>query len=154
MDQQLPQTIPLRTELLSDIEPTGIKVEVERRMDGFGRAIRQGDLDEMMSYFAADVVAFDIMPPLQFTDAHSYRNKAWKGCFTDCFTFPVVFDFHEQQIFGDGDVVFTHALIHMNGTQNNGVIIDNWLRSTICWARIHQEWKITHMHTSVPQQQH
>jgi ketosteroid isomerase-like protein len=38
----------------------------------------------------------------------------------------------------------------MTGTRTSGEKSDLWLRNTACFRREHGQWKITHMHNSVP----
>lgn len=38
----------------------------------------------------------------------------------------------------------------MTGTRTSGEKSDLWFRNTACFRREHGQWKITHMHNSVP----
>lgn len=123
--------------------------DVRTHLVKFAAAIRGGNIEEIMSFYAPDIVAFDMMPPLEFRGLASYR-KTWEDCFTNYFEFPVEFEFVEQQIFVEGDVAFTYALIHTRGTGKDGRVLESWIRNTSCLRKFDGSWLISHEHNSVP----
>jgi ketosteroid isomerase-like protein len=49
-------------------------------IDGYVKAVRAKDIDGVMSVYAPDLVAFDIVPPLQYVGAEAFR-KVWQELF-------------------------------------------------------------------------
>jgi ketosteroid isomerase-like protein len=125
--------------------------EIKVFMDGLAEAVRTGELEDISSYYADEIVAFDMMPPLQFKTKEDYQRVAWKECFTDYFTFPVDYDFHQQEISVSGDLAVVHGLVHMKGkSKKEGADMEAWLRSTVVLKKAGDRWAINHEHTSVP----
>lgn len=126
------------------------KDEVYQTLESFAEAIRKGDINHIMSFYADDVIAYDMMPPLEFTGKDKYQ-KSWQECFTSYFKFPVQFDYEKQKFAIEGDVAFTHALVHMSGEpKNEEKKVDMWMRNTTCLKKFGDKWLITHEHNSIP----
>ena len=119
-------------------------------LNEFATAIRSGDSARIMSFYAEDIVAFDMMPPLEFKSKSAYQKEAWEDCFTRFFEFPVDFEYHDLRVHADGDVAFAHSLVHMKGRAKSGETMESWLRNTTCLQRMDGHWQITHEHNSVP----
>jgi ketosteroid isomerase-like protein len=47
---------------------------IRELIDGLVTAIRAKNIDGVMASYATDLVAFDIVPPLQFAGARAYRK--------------------------------------------------------------------------------
>src|SRR6476620_9036450 len=95
------------------------EAEIRAYLNEFAKAIHAGDLSRIMSFYADDIVAFDMMPPLQFKSKSEYQKAAWQECFTDYFDFPVDFEHHDLRVHANGDVAFSHSLLHMKGRGKN-----------------------------------
>ena len=50
------------------------EAEIRQRIDKLVAAIRVMDLDSVMSVYAADIVSFDLEPPLQHVGAEAKRK--------------------------------------------------------------------------------
>lgn len=124
--------------------------EVKKIFSDFAAAIRSGKLDEIMDFYDRSIVAFDMMPPLQFIGLNKYQ-KSWDECFTSYFEFPVQFEYVEQNIEVADDIAFSHSLVHMSGAaKKDGEKMEAWMRNTTCLKKLDGAWKITHEHNSVP----
>lgn len=125
--------------------------EVYQTLESFAEAIREGDLEHIMSFYSDDIIAYDMMPPLEFSGKDKYK-KSWQEYFINYFKFPVNFDYEKQKFTIEGDVAFTHALIHMSGEPKNGEEekMDMWMRNTTCLKKDGDKWLITHEHNSIP----
>ena len=123
--------------------------EVYQTLENFAEAIRGGDIKKIMSFYAEEVIAYDMMPPLEFTNKDKYQ-KSWEECFTSYFKFPVHFDYEKQKFAIEGDIAFTHALVHMSGESKSGEKMNSWMRNTTCLKKFGAKWLITHEHNSVP----
>jgi uncharacterized protein (TIGR02246 family) len=111
-------------------------------------AIRTKDIEAVMSAYAADVVAFDVIPPLQYVGADAYR-KVWQELF-DTFQSPIPYEIRDLTITAGDDIAFSHSLNRNNGTMKNGHKVDLWLRFTACYRKIKGEWRIAHLQVPLP----
>lgn len=123
--------------------------EVFQTLESFAEAIREGNIEHIMSFYSDDIIAYDMMPPLEFSSKDKYK-KSWLEYFINYFKFPVHFDYEKQKFSIDGDVAFTHALVHMSGEAKDGEMINMWMRNTTCLKKFGEKWLITHEHNSIP----
>ena len=129
---------------------TYLRDEVYQTLENFAEAIRIGNIEHIMSFYSDDVVAYDMMPPLEFTGKDNYQ-KSWEDCFSNQFKFPIHFDYEKQKISIEGNVAFTHALVHMIGEPQFGENkLEMWMRNTTCLKKFGDKWLITHEHNSIP----
>jgi ketosteroid isomerase-like protein len=125
--------------------------DVRQKIEAYMKAIRNGELEAITSFYSDKIVAYDMMPPLKFNDLKRYKETAWKQCFTDAFKFPIVYDYKEDSFKVFGDSALMYGEIHMIGTfQQGGEKTECRLRNTMFFQKIDSEWKIVHEHNSVP----
>lgn len=130
---------------------TDISVEQEqirRLIANWENAAREKDIDALMAFYAPDVVAFDVIPPLRFVGEEDYR-KDWEMGFSMC-QGETESEMRDLNITAGPDVAFCHWLNRMSGTSNEGEHFDCWVRWTQCWRKTNGAWQITHEHISVP----
>jgi uncharacterized protein (TIGR02246 family) len=120
---------------------------IRELIDGLVMAIRAKNIDGVMASYAIDLVAFDIVPPLQFVGARAYR-KPWQDVFERYQTLD--YEVRDLRITAGDDVAFSHSLNRIHGTMTDGQKTDLWLRSTACYRRIDGRWLIVHLQASVP----
>ena len=121
---------------------------VRMRVEDLAKAVRAKDIDRVMSFYAADIVSFDIAPPLRYVGADAKR-RAWLEAFT-AYTGPIAYEVRELSATTHGELAFVHSINHVNGTLASGHITDLWLRWTACFRRIDGVWLVVHDHVSVP----
>ncbi len=121
---------------------------LKRVLEGGVEAIRDKNIEGVMSIYAQDVVSFDIVPPLRYLGADAFR-KAWEAVFSS-FQGPIGYEMHDLSITVGDDVAFSYSLNRISGTMNNGQKTDLWLRWTACWRKINGKWLIVHHQNSVP----
>lgn len=128
--------------------------EIRQLLEEFADSVRSGKLDDIMSFYDPNLVAFDIAPPLRFTNAQDYK-KNWETMFTTKMQFPVNYEFSEEKINVSGDLGIFHGLIHMKGSikepqQGEPNEVDCWGRYTCVLKKANHRWRISHEHFSVP----
>jgi ketosteroid isomerase-like protein len=125
-------------------DETLLRAEIEGRAD----ATRAKDVEGVLDKYASDVVAFDVIAPLQNDGPAALRKRliAWLASFKSV----LEYDFAELSLAVAGDVAFDHHLTKVHGVNQSGQTIDMWFRETVCYRRIGGKWKITHQHSSVP----
>jgi ketosteroid isomerase-like protein len=120
---------------------------IRRRIEDYARAVSAKDIDAAMTFFAPDMVSFDLEPPLRYAGAERKRQR-WLESFTAFRS--IHYDVTELSIYANGDLAHVHALNHFRGTLPNGATTDTWVRWTACFRRIHGVWRVVHDHVSVP----
>jgi ketosteroid isomerase-like protein len=124
------------------------EADIRRRIDGLGGALRNADLEAVMSIYTTDVVSFDIEPPLQHVGADAKR-KNWEHVF-EVFEHPR-YEIRNLTITVGDDVAFGHSLNRLSGTLKDGSTTTGfWVRATTCFRKINGDWLIAHDQVSVP----
>jgi ketosteroid isomerase-like protein len=122
--------------------------EISEVLDRRSEAIRAKDLELLLSFYAPDVIYFDIVPPLQYVGSAALRGR-FQDWF-DGFDGPIAQDIHHLTVETSGDLAITSMLIRAGGTIKNGPIVDRWVRSTSTFRRSSNNWLISHEHVSLP----
>jgi len=121
--------------------------QIRQLLDDYIKAFRSRDLDAIMSFYAPEMVSYDIVPPLQDVGKQLYR-KVWENAFGK-FQGPVDVEIRDLTITTGDDVAFSHTLYRI-ATKMNGEKVDYWERLTFGLRKIESTWLITHVHVSVP----
>ena len=127
---------------------TNNEAKLRDLIDGFVKSIRDKDIDGVMSVYASDLVAFDIVPPLQYESAEAFRI-VWQGIF-ELFEDAIQYEIRDLSITAGDDVAFSHSFNRLNGTMKNGIKSDLWVRWSACFRKINGTWRIAHVQVSVP----
>ena len=111
-------------------------------IDDLANAIRAKDVNAVMTYYAPDVLAFDLLPPLQYRGAEAIRNRLseWFSSFQG----PIGFEMRGLKITEGGDVAFCHSLNGVSGTNTGGERVEMWWRARTCFRKIDDQWLVTH----------
>jgi PhnB protein len=125
------------------------KAEIRALLEERIVALRDKDADLALSGYAADVVSFDLAPPLRHVGAQVLDKAAIESWFST-WRGPIGWEIRDLDIAAEGGLAFAHALNRMTGTKTDGEKIDLWVRSTACLRRTGRKWAIVHEHTSVP----
>jgi ketosteroid isomerase-like protein len=129
---------------------TGSSVEtvLRRRIEDLAQAIRDKDLDRLMTFYAKDVVVFDLRPPLEIQGTGAYRQnfEQWFASFEG----PLEFVHHALRVAAGEGSAFCHYLALVTGARPGGRKSGYWVRGTTCFERREGEWLVTHEHISLP----
>ena len=126
----------------------GSEREIRNIIESVAAAFRERDIEKIISFYAPDVVAFDIEPPLQYLNKNDYK-KSWDilGEFQD----GASFEPSELNIRVNENLGFSNCLFHFTGTtKKDSKRFDFWMRNTACFEKINGQWLIVHEHVSVP----
>jgi PhnB protein len=124
---------------------TDNEAEIRALLDSRAAAFRAGDARAFVAGYAAEVVTFDLPPPLRTRGVDAKGVAVWMATFAG----PLGHDVRELTITASSDVAFVHSLVHLTG-ERPGENVDLWFRETLGLRRIHGRWAITHEHSSVP----
>jgi ketosteroid isomerase-like protein len=124
------------------------EADIRRRLDRFLQAVRAMDLEGVRPIYAADLVSFDIVPPLEHHGAAA-KMKNWANV---CATYerPLGYEIRELAISVGAGVAFARSLNRIEGIMKHGSRNGYWLRWTTCWRKIDGDWRIAHDQVSVP----
>ena len=122
------------------------KAALGKAIEDWAEATRNKDADRVATFFAKDVVSFDLAPPLKSSgfdrDALAKWFKTWNG--------PIGYEVTDQDITVGESIAFVRSLNHLTGTKVDGEKVELWTRSTVCFRKAGADWKVVHVHNSVP----
>jgi ketosteroid isomerase-like protein len=124
------------------------EADIRQRLDRFLAAVRAMDLDGVRPIYAADLVSFDIVPPLKHLGADA-KMKNWANVFAT-YERPLGYEIRDLTINAGETVAFARSLNRIEGTLKNGNRNGYWLRWTTCWRKVDGNWLIAHDQVSVP----
>jgi ketosteroid isomerase-like protein len=138
----------LQEEAMTSQEKNRSEAEVRQLIDIYLGGVQNKDIARVMSCYAPDVTAFDVMPPLQYTSAAAYQ-KSWEMAFsmTDG---QFRLERRDLTVAASADVAFAHAIDHLTVSPKGADRVEMWMRWTACFRRLNGGWKIVHEHGSVP----
>lgn len=125
------------------------EAEIRSILDDGAKALYAKDADAMVAHYAEDIVVTNLAPPLR-NEGFEGRNKVVIEQWFDTWVGPINLEIRDVHVEVSGDLAFAYDLSHMSGTKRNGDRPDLWTRITHCFRREHGEWKIVHLHDSVP----
>jgi len=125
----------------------GSEAEIRRLLDDLTRAVRDRDVERSLASYAPDVLAFDLVEPLQHEGSDSLRSRLadWFSSFDG----PIGYELRDLDVVAGNDIGYAHSLNHVQGT-TGGDQLDMWWRTTLGLRKRDGEWQVTHSHTSVP----
>jgi uncharacterized protein (TIGR02246 family) len=123
------------------------EAHIRQRVEDYAKAVSAKDIDAVASFFAPDLVSFDLAPPLRYGGADNKRRR-WQEGFTAYRS--IAYEIRDLSVTTQGSLALVHALNHFEGTLANGASTDMWVRWTACFQRMDGVWLIVHDHFSVP----
>ena len=125
------------------------EAQIRQLVDDWVKALRAKDIDRVMSYYAPEIVSFNLAPPLRArlrADAYRKGLEEWLSTFQDS----IGYEMSELEIVAGGDLAFAHSINHITGKRKTGEESDIWVRATIGYRKNDGKWEVTHEHVSVP----
>jgi uncharacterized protein (TIGR02246 family) len=124
------------------------ETQLRALIHGWAAAVRAKDIDRVIAHYAADVVSFDLAPPLQYAGREALRKSLAEWFPT--FQGPIGYEVRDLSITAGDDVAFCRSLNRISGTRTDGEETDVWVRTTIGCRKVDGRWLIVHEHASVP----
>lgn len=124
------------------------EAQIRALIDDRAKAVRDKNVDEVISSIAADIVSFDVVNPFQQTGSDASRRRAedWFSSFEG----RIGYEIRDLSITAGHNVAFSYCLSHVSATRTDGGQLDMWWRTTVCFRKIDEKWMVTHEHHSVP----
>jgi uncharacterized protein (TIGR02246 family) len=135
-------------QMMAGDDKTNAEAEIRALFDHQARAISAKDVDGSVASYAADVLLFDVVNPLQRigSDAARKRLAEWFASFQG----PIGYDLRDLAITAGEDVAFCHSMNRVVATTAVGQKLDMWWRTTVCCRKVDGAWMVVHEHASVP----
>jgi uncharacterized protein (TIGR02246 family) len=124
------------------------EAQIRQLLEQWGQALHTKDLHTLMSYYAPDILTFDILPPLQYQGIDTYRKnfEAWFAAVQG----PIEYETRDLRLTIGEEVAFCHSLNRVRSTRPSDEHTETWVRVTVGLRKIEGTWRITHEHVSVP----
>jgi uncharacterized protein (TIGR02246 family) len=124
------------------------EAEIRQLLNGWAKAFRAHDVKAIMSMYAPEVVAYDIVPPLQYVGNDAYQKDYEE--FLAQYEGPIEVEYRDLKVVIGREVAFAYGLERFNGTLKNGQKSELWIRFTSGFRKINGRWLDTQDHVSVP----
>jgi ketosteroid isomerase-like protein len=124
------------------------EAQIRTIIEGRVEAVRDKDISALLSDHAPDVLAFDVINPLQYSGLDKVRERAEK--WLSAYQSSIGYEIRDLSIEASDEVAFCSYLYRVSGTLTSGDKINMWVRATVCLRKIDGKWMIVHEHQSVP----
>lgn len=124
------------------------EVAIRDVLENWARATREGRQDDVLANHLNDLVIFDVLPPLKYDSAESYR-ASWDDWQPDA-QGEMRFELQDLSISAGEEVGFAFGLLQCGGTLPNGRTFRDTVRVTFCLRKVAGRWKVAHQHVSKP----
>jgi ketosteroid isomerase-like protein len=133
---------------MSMATPAAVEAEIRALMRDRVEAVRAKDAVRLMSHHADDVVAYDLLEPLQYKGAGALQRRARQ--WFDGYDGAMTYEIRDLVVVPGHGIAFCHGLHHVAGRLRTGQQVDMWWRATQGWRLIDGKWRIVHEHSSLP----
>lgn len=117
--------------------------QIHTVIDNWTKAIRDGDIKQILQNHTDDILMFDVPEPMQSKGLEEYR-KTWELFFQYSTGGEGSFELEELEITSGKDVAFCSALIRLSkGSKPE-------CRLTLGLKKVNGQWLIAHEHHSAP----
>lgn len=124
------------------------EAQIRQQIGKIVEGIQAKDLAGLKRLYAADVVSFDVEPPLQHVGVAA-KMKNWDRVFTSFRA--ATYEVRDLTLTVGDDVAFGHGFGRLSGTLMDGTATSGmWVRGTFCFQKIDGNWLIVHDQVSVP----
>lgn len=124
------------------------EAEIREQLGRLVAAVEARDLGSITRVYAADVVSFDIDPPLQHVGLEA-KLANWRRAFT--LFREVSYELRDVTLAVDENVAFGYGFGRLSGTRADRTTTNGmWVRATYGLRRLGGEWLVVHDQVSVP----
>src|SRR5213596_282330 len=122
--------------------------EIRGCIDRWTKAVSAKDIDRVMELYTEDVVAYDVVPPLQYVGKAAYRADYQQ--FFSQYDSDLHVETRDLHIEASGELGYATGLQMISGMLKHGQKSGMWVRFTSLYRRINGKWLDFHDHVSVP----
>ena len=124
------------------------ETDIRSLLMSWTRATREGRHDDVLKRHAADVVIYDVLPPLRYASAAEYR-ASWDEWQPDA-QGEMRFELEDLTIHAGAEAAFAFGILQCGGTLPSGKQFKDTVRATFCLIKSDNEWLVCHQHISKP----
>ena len=128
--------------------PLTDEARIRQILEHWRVAFEKKDVAGVMSVYSRDVVAYDIVPPLQYVGYEAYRRD-YQDFFAQ-YTGPLRVEMRSLHVAAGDTVAVAFMLERVTGALKSGEASDIWLRATQIYRKTGGRWLAVHDHISVP----
>ncbi|UOY02321.1 YybH family protein [Blastococcus sp. PRF04-17] len=121
--------------------------EIRALVEGWARAVHDGDLETVLAAHADDIVMFDVPPPHRGVRGLAAYRETWPAFF-EWQRQGAVFDIESLDVTAGADVAFAFALLRCGTPEEFAEAPDRRLRLTLGLRRDDGRWVVAHEHHS------
>lgn len=122
--------------------------EIRGWIDHWTKAISAKDVDRVMELYTDDVVACDVVPPLQYVGKAAYRTD-WQQFFSH-YESDLHVETRDLHVGAGGEFGYATGLQMISGTSKHGQKPGMWVRFTSLYRKVNGKWLDFYDHVSVP----
>ena len=130
------------------MQKTKDEAAIRDLVENWAKAVRTRNIDGILAHHSADIVMFDVPPPLESRGIEKYK-ETWDLLFSWAQD-SGVFDILEMSVTAGTDVAFVTAIMRCAGWEPTGEKTELKFRLTIGLRKRDDHWVVTHEHHSVP----
>lgn len=118
---------------------TSNETAVKEVIENWAKAVRNADMETILSFHTRDVLMYDVIPPFQLSGIHEFR-KTWETFFQYSTGGDGSFNLTELKIKVDSKIAFATATLN---------VFSIIVRLTLGFVKESGRWLIAHEHHSV-----
>jgi ketosteroid isomerase-like protein len=122
--------------------------EIRSWLHQFTNAFNEKNVDAIMALYTDDVVAYDIVPPLQYVGKAAYRADYQQ--FFSQYEGGLHLEARDVHVGATSELGYLTCLELIRGTLKGGQKSDVWVRATSLFRKVNGHWLDFHDHISVP----
>lgn len=124
------------------------EIAIRSLIERWAKAVRDENRAEIRAHHDADLLMFDVPPPLVSRGIDAYM-ETWK-LFYSSQEKPVTFEFEDIEITAGADVAFVAAIGRCVNVDDKGEREPLVFRLTMCLRKFDGCWRVMHEHHSLP----
>jgi uncharacterized protein (TIGR02246 family) len=122
--------------------------EIRGWLDHWRKAVSAKDVDRVMVLYTDDVIAYDVVPPLQYIGKAAYRADYQQ--FFSQYESDLNVETRDLHVGAGGEFGYATGLQMISGTLKHGRKSGMWVRFTSLYRKENGKWLDFHDHVSVP----
>ena len=127
---------------------TSDEAAIRHWLDRWAKVFSAHDLNGIKSLYAPDVVAYDLVPPLEYRGRDAYL-KDYSELLSQ-YDGPIAVEYRDLHVVTSGNLGFAAGLEQISGTLKGGEKSAMWARFTSEFRKVKGRWLDFHDHVSVP----
>lgn len=124
------------------------EAEIRSLLEAWANATRQNRKSDVLANHSANVLIYDVLPPMKYDSAEAYRCS-WDEWQPET-PGEGQFSLEGLSITAGADVAFSTCFIRCGGTLPDGRTFQDLVRATFCLQKSAGSWVVMHQHISKP----